>query len=73
MSTTPEREVDPLTESRQRYRLTIRGDDPVIELRGYIDGWMELNHLCRGLSDQFGKRVMVIASIVEDEYDPEAR
>ena len=59
-----------ISERDPRYRITIRGDDPVIELRGYVDHWSVLERLCSGLQDYFGNTVTVIASTAEDGYDP---
>ena len=36
-------------EARVRFRITVRGDDPRVELRGFLDGGLlDLNELLRG-------------------------
>ena len=66
----PEEESGLSDSHDQRFRLTIRGDDPVVELRGYVDHWSVVERVTRGLRDYFGDTVTVIVSVEEDDYDP---
>lgn len=51
-----------------RYRVTVRGTS--VELRGYIDGNDTLTEFASALVQTFGRDPMVVASPVEDDYNP---
>jgi len=51
-----------------RFRITVRGDD--IELRGYIDGEVELRRFAAALADEFGTNPMIAYSPADDDYNP---
>lgn len=50
-----------------RYRITVRGESPRVELRGYFDGDYARLALFSDLMTPYG---IVVASPAEDDYDP---
>ena len=51
-----------------RVRITVRGDDPRVELRGYMD--VEDFERLGQFSDLMKPYGIVVASFAEDDYDP---
>jgi hypothetical protein len=51
-----------------RFKITVRGTDPRVELRGYID--VERMESLTVFSEAMRGFGIVVASIAEDDYDP---
>lgn len=53
-----------------RCRITVRGSNPKVELRGYIDDFEQVQTFAHALEHVWGTEVMVMASPADDDYNP---